>query len=57
MNNAIIVLNAGSSSIKFSLFVERKDTLEPDVRGQIEDLYTQARFVSKTPYGRSERLF
>jgi acetate kinase len=51
MNNAIIVLNAGSSSIKFSLFVERGETLEPDVRGQIEGLYTQARFVSKAPDG------
>ena len=28
MQNAIIVLNAGSSSIKFSLFVERKETLD-----------------------------
>lgn len=59
MNNAIIVLNAGSSSIKFSLFVERKDTLEPDVRGQIEGLYTQARFVSKAPDGavKAEKTF
>ncbi len=59
MNNAIIVINAGSSSIKFSLFVERKDTLEPDVRGQIEGLYTQARFVSKAPDGmlKAEKTF
>jgi acetate kinase len=59
MHNAIIVLNAGSSSIKFSLFVERKDTLEPDVRGQIEGLYTQARFVSKAPDGvvKAEKTF
>jgi acetate kinase len=28
MLNAIVVLNAGSSSIKFSLFVERGATLE-----------------------------
>jgi acetate kinase len=59
MNNAILVLNAGSSSIKFSLFVERKETLEPDVRGQIEGLYTQARFVSKAPDGamKAEKTF
>jgi acetate kinase len=59
MNNAILVLNAGSSSIKFSLFVERQDTLEPDVRGQIEGLYTQARFVSKSPDGtvKAEKTF
>ena len=51
MANAIVVLNAGSSSIKFSLFVEQGKILEPDVRGQIEGLYTQARFVSKAPDG------
>jgi len=51
MSNAIVVLNAGSSSIKFSLFVERGDALEPDVRGQVEGLYTAARFVSKAPDG------
>ena len=59
MNNAIIVLNSGSSSIKFSLFVERNETLEPDIRGQIEGLYTQARFVSKAPGGavKAEKIF
>lgn len=51
MPNAIVVLNAGSSSIKFSLFLERGDGLQPDVRGQIEGLYTKARFVSKAPDG------
>jgi len=57
MSNAIAVINAGSSSIKFSLFVERGETLEPDARGQIEGLYTSARFVSKAPDGglRAER--
>ncbi len=47
MSDAIVVLNAGSSSIKFSLFVERGETLELDVRGQIEGLFTKAHFVSK----------
>jgi acetate kinase len=51
MPNAIVVLNAGSSSIKFSLFLERKEALEPDVRGQIEGLYTKPHFVSKVPDG------
>jgi acetate kinase len=51
MPNAIVVLNAGSSSIKFSLFLERGEDLQPDVRGQIEGLYTKARFVSKSPDG------
>ena len=51
MSNAIVVLNAGSSSIKFSLFFERGETLEPDVRGQVEGLYTAGRFVLKAPDG------
>jgi acetate kinase len=51
MSDAILVLNAGSSSIKFSLFIERNGSLEPGVRGQIEGLYTKARFVSKAPDG------
>ena len=51
MSNAIVVLNAGSSSIKFSLFIERGENLEPDVRGQVEGLCTAARFVSKAPDG------
>ena len=51
MPNAIVVLNAGSSSIKFSLYIERGETLEPDVRGQIEGLFTNAHFVSKAPDG------
>lgn len=51
MSNAIVILNAGSSSIKFSLFVERGKSLETDVRGQVEGLYTAARCVSKAPDG------
>jgi acetate kinase len=49
MRDAILVLNAGSSSIKFSLFLEQGQTLEPDLRGQIEGLYAAARLVSKAP--------
>jgi acetate kinase len=51
MANAIVVLNAGSSSIKFSLFLEKDGALEPDIRGQVEGLYTTARFVSKAADG------
>jgi acetate kinase len=47
MADAIVVLNAGSSSIKFSLFLERGGELEFDVRGQIEGIYTAPRFVAK----------
>jgi acetate kinase len=51
MPNAIVVLNAGSSSVKFSLYLDRGEKLEPDVVGQIEGLYTGPRFVSKAPDG------
>jgi acetate kinase len=51
MANAIVVLNAGSSSIKFSLFLEKDGTLEADIRGQVEGLYTNPHFVSKAPDG------
>jgi acetate kinase len=47
MTDAILVLNAGSSSIKFSLFAARGDDLALDVRGQIEALSTAPRFVAK----------
>jgi acetate kinase len=47
MADAIVVLNAGSSSIKFSLFLARGADLELDVRGQIEGIYTAPRFVAK----------
>jgi acetate kinase len=57
MADAIVVLNAGSSSIKFSLFLARDGDLELDVRGQIEGLYTAPRFVAKGRDGtaRSEK--
>jgi acetate kinase len=51
MSDAIVVLNAGSSSIKFSLFLERGGELASDVRGQIEGIYTAPRFVAKGPDG------
>lgn len=52
MVDAIVVLNAGSSSIKFSLFIERGDDLELEARGQIEGLYTAPRFIATEPMGR-----
>jgi acetate kinase len=51
MSNAIVVLNAGSSSIKFSLFLDRGASLELETRGQIEGLYTAARFIAKNKEG------
>jgi acetate kinase len=52
MTNAIAVLNAGSSSLKFSVFVERGDALELTVRGQAEGLHTAPHFVAKDGAGR-----
>lgn len=54
MAGAIVVLNAGSSSVKFSLFQvrgEREVALEGGVRGQIEGLYTAPHFVALDPAG------
>ena len=51
MDDVILVLNAGSSSIKFSLFVERGDQVELKLRGQIEGLYASPRFVAKDAAG------
>ena len=49
MADAIVVVNAGSSSLKFSLFMVRASDLALDVRGQIEGLYTAPKFVAKDP--------
>ena len=47
MADAIAVLNAGSSSIKFSLFLMRGSEFEVVVRGQIEGLFTAPHFAAK----------
>ena len=47
MTDAILVLNAGSSSIKFLLFAEREGKLDPVVRGQIEGIHTAPRFGAR----------
>ena len=51
MPDVIAVLNAGSSSIKFSLFVLLDDQAEILVRGQAEGIYTAPRFVAKDKHG------
>ena len=53
MPDAIVVLNAGSSSIKFSLFLVHGDTLELDQRGQIEGLYTAPHFIAMDRAGKA----
>ena len=51
MNDVIVVVNAGSSSLKFSLFVQASKGLELVARGQAEGLYTSPRFVAKDGAG------
>src|SRR5262249_10589101 len=51
MAEAIAVLNAGSSSIKFSLFVTRNSDLELELRGQVEGIYNAPHFLAKKPDG------
>jgi acetate kinase len=45
--DAILVLNAGSSSIKFSVFAVHAAALDLAVRGQIERLFTAPHFIAK----------
>ncbi len=50
--DAIAVLNAGSSSVKFSLFTATGSDLALAARGQAEALFTSPRFVAKDADGR-----
>jgi acetate kinase len=50
--DAIVVINAGSSSLKFSLFVMRGGDLALDVRGNIDGLETAPEFVARDASGR-----
>jgi len=55
MADVIAVLNAGSSSLKFSLFAQLREGSAGDpaivARGQAESLYTSPRFVAKDEAG------
>ena len=53
MADAILVLNAGSSSIKFSLFLAKDGELAPRLSGLLEGLYTAPRFTAKDASGAS----
>ena len=53
MRDAIVVLNAGSSSLKFSIFAEQGQELELVARGQAEGLNTAPRFVAKDREGKT----
>jgi acetate kinase len=50
---AIVVVNSGSSSVKFSLFFQRRDALDLDLRGQFEALSSRPRFVARDAAGRT----
>jgi acetate kinase len=51
MADAIAVLNAGSSSLKFSLFAPEAGALALVARGQAEGLFTSPKFVAKDARG------
>jgi acetate kinase len=52
VSDAILVLNAGSSSLKFTEFVIVGDALETKVSGNLEELYGRARFRARDANGR-----
>jgi acetate kinase len=51
MNEAILVLNAGSSSIKFSVFICKNEGLDLALVGQVERLFSSPHFVAKNADG------
>jgi acetate kinase len=51
MTDAILVLNAGSSSIKFSVFLATNRGLQLAFRGLVEGLFTSPHFIAKTADG------
>lgn len=51
MTNAILILNAGSSSLKFSVFCDREPP-ELLLRGQLEALQTEPQFVAHGASGK-----
>jgi acetate kinase len=52
MADAVAVLNAGSSSIKFSLFLARGSELELELHGQVESVYTAPHFIAHDRTGK-----
>jgi acetate kinase len=51
MSDVILVVNAGSSSVKFSVFATENKALKLKLRGQLEGLFTSPRFVAKDAKG------
>ena len=53
MSEAIIVFNAGSTSVKFGAYeVVGKGTLTPISHGEVSDMQTDPQFVAKNPGGK-----
>ena len=50
--DAILVLNAGSSSIKLAVFAEHDGEMSLQLRGHVEGLYTEPRFEAHDATGR-----
>jgi acetate kinase len=48
----LLVLNAGSSSLKFRLYVLESGRLEQDLAGQVDGIGSRPRFVASGPDGR-----
>lgn len=51
MTDVILVLNAGSSSIKFSAFALQGQALDLVLRGQVEGIFTAPRFAAVDGHG------
>ncbi len=49
--DAILVVNAGSSSLKFSIYLAHNQELQENVRGQLESLSNRPRFVARDSFG------
>ncbi|HOX00533.1 MAG TPA: acetate kinase, partial [Deltaproteobacteria bacterium] len=52
MADLILVLNAGSSSLKFTVYDDRGDKPKALYDGQIEGLFTESRFKAKDGSGK-----
>jgi acetate kinase len=53
MAGAIAVVNAGSSSLKFCIYVDRGEELAPALRGQVESINSAPRFKASDAGGRA----
>jgi acetate kinase len=52
MANAIVVINAGSTSVKFAAYTgDDPDSLDPVCRGQLDGIGSQPKFVAKNAKG------